>query len=50
MKIASHNKNFYEQATKYKEIVAKIETLKRQRGMVEDNLGSIRATVKEMPG
>jgi DNA repair protein RAD50 len=44
------NKTFFNQATKYQDIIGKAETLRERRKLVEDNLVQVRANLTELQG
>jgi DNA repair protein RAD50 len=48
--VAANNKLFYEQATKVDQIIAQVDTLRRQRNLVQENAVHILSTAKELNG
>lgn len=50
VKLSAENKQFYNQAIKYTEIINKADTLRTQRDIIEENLGQTRATLIELKG
>lgn len=46
--LADTNRTFYDQAAQYQVIVAKADTLRTQREMIDDNMHSLRSTTVEL--
>lgn len=44
------NKTFFNQATKYQDIIGKAETLQERKGLVKENLSQLRASLNELTG
>lgn len=49
-KLVADNKNFFNQASKYQDIISKVETLRDRRKMHEDNLNDLLTGLRELPG
>lgn len=49
-KLVSDNKTFFNQATKYQDIIGKVDTLRERRNLHEENLGNLMNGTKELPG
>lgn len=48
-KLVADNKNFFNQASKYQDIISKVETLRDRRKMHEDNLNDLLTGLRELP-
>ena len=48
--LVASNKTFFNQASKYQDIIGKAETLRERRKLVGDNLTQVRANLTELPG
>ncbi|TNY22035.1 AAA domain-containing protein [Rhodotorula diobovata] len=48
-KLVSDNKTFFNQATKYQDIIGKVDTLRERRNLHEENLGNLMNGTKELP-
>lgn len=49
-KLVKDNKVFFNQATKYQDILGKVDTLREKRTLHEENLEQLQAGVKELRG
>lgn len=49
-KIVKENKEFFDQAGKHQDIINKVDTLRTQRNIIEENLGQTRANLIELKG
>ncbi|GAA5916492.1 hypothetical protein JCM6882_001738 [Rhodosporidiobolus microsporus] len=48
-KLVAENKTFFNQATKYQDIIGKVDTLRERRNLHEENLEGLREGLKELP-
>ncbi|GAA5989043.1 hypothetical protein JCM11641_002306 [Rhodosporidiobolus odoratus] len=48
-KLVDENKTFFNQATKYQDIIGKVDTLRERRNLHEENLGRLMDGLKELP-
>ncbi|GAA6019292.1 hypothetical protein JCM8202_000967 [Rhodotorula sphaerocarpa] len=48
-KVVAENKSFFNQASKYQDIISKVETLRDRRKMHEDNLNDLLTGLRELP-
>ncbi|GAA6021568.1 hypothetical protein JCM10207_005070 [Rhodosporidiobolus poonsookiae] len=48
-KLVAENKTFFNQATKYQDIIGKVDTLRERRNLHEENLGNLQNGLKELP-
>ncbi|POY72024.1 DNA repair protein RAD50 [Rhodotorula taiwanensis] len=48
-KLVADNKSFFNQASKYQDIISKVETLRDRRKMHEDNLNDLLTGLRELP-
>lgn len=48
--LVKSNKTFFNQATKYQDILGKVDTLREKRKLHEDNLEQLQSGVKELRG
>ncbi|BGP20318.1 hypothetical protein JCM10213_002053 [Rhodosporidiobolus nylandii] len=48
-KLVADNKTFFNQATKYQDIIGKVDTLRERRNLHEENLSNLMNGLKELP-
>ncbi|GJN94490.1 hypothetical protein Rhopal_007572-T1 [Rhodotorula paludigena] len=48
-KLVETNKTFFNQATKYQDIIGKVDTLRERRALHEENLHNLQTGLKELP-
>jgi hypothetical protein len=49
-KLVESNKKFFSQASKYQDIIGKVDTLRERRKIHEENLNNLLNGVKQLPG